>query len=373
MATTTFSTNSPSTVKLWSTKMYYDFVSDKYLFGQMIGDGVVTKEEDTQRQAGDRITISWLERLSNKGLLGNQVASGNEQNLNYFTDQVFINQIRNPVEIPGLYTIDYQRVNYDLNADTYRVLSDWHKQRVIVAAFNQLCGNTSSAIVYDGETYTGGDLPLITGLNNAIAPSTANGVTRIIRANDLSTDEACATDASATMKLEYVLKLERLAETQRPYIRPISEFGVIKYHLYVHTEVYNQLLEDASGTLQYREMQLARITAGESEGEIMDSFIFSRTKIIKSDKLPQGVNSVTNLSVANTRRAAFCGREALAFALGRGYSEGGETVAGFVVTRDFWDIGQQQRIAMSGIYGIKKTQYNGIDHGVIVITTYSEV
>jgi hypothetical protein len=353
--------------------MYYDIVTDKYLFGQMIGDGVVTKEEDTQRQSGDRITVSWLERLSNPGLLGNQVAIGNEQNLQYFTDQVFINQIRNPVEIPGLYTIDYQRVNYDLNADTYRVLSDWHKQRMIVGNFNQLAGNTSTAITYDGFVYSGAQLPLITGLNTPTAPTQANGVTRQIWANGLTSDQAVGADPTATMRLSYVLDMERLAETQRPYIRPISEFGVIKYHLYVHTEQYNQLLQDATSSLQFREMQLARITAGESDGEIMDSFVYSRTKIVKSDKLPQGVNSGTSLSVANTRRAVFCGREAAAFALGRGYAEGGETVAGFVVTRDFHDIGQQQRIAMSGIYGIKKVLYNGIDHGVIVLTTYSAV
>jgi hypothetical protein len=355
--------------------MYYDIVTDKYLFGQMIGDGVATKEEDTQRQAGDRITISWLERLSNIGLIGNQVATGNEQNLNYFTDQIFINQLRNPVEIPGLYTIDYQRVNYDLNADTYRVLSDWHKQRMIVAAFNQLCGNTSTAITYDGQVYTGSNLPAILGLNPAIAPSTAGGVQRIYYANPSSntTDQAVGADPSATMRLDYILDMEVIAETQRPYIRPISEFGMIKYHFYCHTEVYNQLLQDASSSNQYRELNLARVTAGKSDGEIMDSFVWSRTKIIKSDKLPQGVNSVTSLSVPNTRRGAFCGREALGFALGRGYSEGGETVAGFVISRDFFDIGQQQRIAMSGIYGMKKVLYNGIDHGVIVMVTYSSI
>ena len=115
------------------------------------------------------------------------------------------------------------------------------------------------------------------------------------------------------------------------------------------------------------------ITSGRGDGGIPDSFMFSKTRVFKSDKLPQGVDSGSAAAVANTRRAVFCGQEAGGIGFGQGYGSGKGSVPGWVIKSDMYDIGQQQRIAMSGLYGIKKTVFNGNDHGTIVITTYSTI
>jgi hypothetical protein len=339
----------------------------------MMKSGVLKREDQTSRTAGDRVRISYLQKLTNPGLIGMQSATGEEQSLIYFTEDVLIDQLRNPVGIPAPYTIDQQRVLYDLPEDSFRVLSEWMQIHGLAGAFNQLAGNTSSSIVFQGTTYTGGLLGSITGLNLPTAPSVTTGDTRIIRQNGNTTDDEVGADPTCTAKLTDILNMETIAATSLHYIRPLSEMSEIKYHYYVHTQSYQDLMTDASSSLQYRDIQQALITSGRGEGEMQRSFVFSQTRVFNSDKIPQGVGSSSGLSIANTRRNIFTGREAGGIAFGKGYTDGRETVAGFRINSDFWDIGNVQRIAISGIFGIKKVTFNGVDHGVIVSTNYSAI
>lgn len=372
MSTTTFTTNSASTVKLWSQRTLYDFVTDTEMLGQMMKAGTLRRVDDTSKTAGDRVTVSFLNRLTDQGLLGMQSATGLESALTYFTDNINIDQLRIVVENPAPYTIDAQRVLYNIPEDTYRVESEWMKIRGLLGAFNQLGGNTATTITYDGVAYSGNDRLKITGLNAAVAPSTG-GATRVIRPNGSTTDQAVAADTTATAKLTDILTCETIAQTSRPYIRPLSETSEIKYHYYCHTQCYMDLLTDASASLQYRDIQQALITSGRGEGEMQRSFVFSQTRVFNSDKIPQGVDSGTSAAVANTRRNLFVGRDAGGICFGKGFTDGRENVAGFLVKTDFQDVGNLQRIAMIGIFGIKKVIFNSNDNGVIVSVNYSAI
>lgn len=366
MSVTQFTTSDLQTVKLWSNRIYKDFITDSGLLAAMIASGVVSKQDKTQNDAGDQVRISFLNRLTQAGLIGDQVATGNENALTYFTDDVLINQLRMPVAIPNTMTISQQRVLYDLPEDTYQVSMDWMKIRGVVGALYQLAGYTATSFVYDGVTYTGTNRLQLTGLNAAVAPS-AN---RIFRPNSLTTDQAVNADTTATMKFTLIDECEALAETVRPYIRPISETSGIKYHMYVHTRQWQQLIQDTTAPIQYRDIFGNLIASGRGDGAIARSMVYSQTEIFKTDKIPNGVDSGTSASLANTRRAVFCGRDAACLALGRGYSDGKETVPGFIIREDTYDIGQIRRIAINGIFGIKKIQFNSLDNGVIVVPTY---
>lgn len=372
MSTTTFSTNSTSTVKLWSQRTLYDFVTDTEMLGQMMKAGTLRRVDDTSKTAGDNVTVSFLQRLTDQGLLGMQSATGLESALTYFTDKVSIDQLRIVVENPAPYTIDAQRVLYNIPEDTYRVESEWMKIRGLLGAFNQLAGNTATTITYDGVAYAGNDRLKITGLNAAVAPSTG-GAQRIFRPNGDATDQAVAADTTATAKLTDILTCETIAQTSRPYIRPLSETSEIKYHYYVHTQSYMDLLTDASASLQYRDIQQALITSGRGEGEMQRSFVFSQTRVFNSDKIPNGVDSGTSAAVANTRRNIFVGRDAGGICFGKGFTDGRENVAGFLVKTDFQDVGNLQRIALIGIFGIKKVIFNSNDNGSIVVVNYSSI
>lgn len=90
-------------------------------------------------------------------------------------------------------------------------------------------------------------------------------------------------------------------------------------------------------------------------------------------KIPNGISNGTFTTAGNilpnVRRAIFCGRDSAVLALGRGFSDGKEVVPGFIIREDVIDIAQTRRVAISAIWGIKKIQFNGIDHGVIVCPT----
>ena len=171
MSVTAFGTNSNSTVKLWSERQYYDFVTDTQLLGQMIKAGICRQQMELESDAGDRVRVSFLNRLTEMGLQGMQSASGLENPLVYSTDDLLIDQLRIPVAIPAPYTIDAQRVLYNLNEDTYRVTSEWMQVRGILGLLNQLAGNTATTITYDGVNYTGNNILQLTGLNLSCSSS----------------------------------------------------------------------------------------------------------------------------------------------------------------------------------------------------------
>lgn len=373
MAATTFSAS--SIVQLWSQRTIYDFVSDTGMFGQMISSGIIRRLDDTTRSAGDQVTISFNNRITQAGFLGMQSGEGLANPLIYYTDKLYINQLRQIIENPAPFTIDIQRVNYNIPEDSYRQLSEWMKVRSVLGSFNQLAGNTATTLTWDGVSYTGSNILQLTGLNSPLAPSTTSGVTRIFRPNGDANDTAVGADTSATAKLTDILQCELFAQAQQPYIRPLSETSEIKFHYYVHTQCYMDLINDTQSPGQFRDIQQSLITSGRGEGEIQRSFVYSQTRVFNSDKLPQGV-SAGSIAVANTRRNVFCGRDAAACAFGRGFGGNGRTAGendayGFVVKTDYTDTGNMQRIAMSGIFGIKKIVFNGNDEGVIVVTNYS--
>ena len=369
MANTIFSVDSPQTVKLWSMRIYRDFVTDTGMLAAMMEAGIVRKHEDTSENAGDRVRISFLQKQTGAGLIGNESADGNENALIYFTDDLLINQLRYPIEIPNVMTISQQRVVYDLPEDTYKVSMDWLAQRGIVSVLYQLAGFNAQSFSYQGTTFTGPKRLTLTGMNAPIAPS-AN---RVLYIGANTSDTTTNADTTATFKLSIIDQLEAMAEIADPYyIRPLSENGEIKYHLYVHTFQWQQLIQDTSAPIQFRDIFGNSIAAGDGDGGFGRSMMYSQTLILKTDKIPNGLtaNDGTGLVLPNVRRAVFCGRDAVAFALGRGYDDGKEIVPGFMIREDVIDIGNTRRVAINALWGAKKVTFNNVDHGVIVVPGY---
>jgi len=362
MATTTFATGNSNTVKAWSDRMYYDTIADDTLIGYLRSDNTLVEHNDLSRGAGDTITYPFLARLSNAGFLGQEVAAGNEQALTYYNDTIKIDELRNAVSIPAKRTIDQQRVKFNLQENTYKVLKNWYIEHMTVGAMNQLAGNTATTITYDGVSYTGAAIPKITAMNDPVAPSS----TRIIRANALATDALVNADSTATLKLSYVDDCVTTARTQRPYIIPLD--GKYKFKMYVHYSGFKQLLQDTTAPAQYRDIMLSKIAGGQTDAALIGETIeYNNTLIIATDKIPYGVSTTEQ---TNTRRAVFVGQEAGCLAFGQGFTMGKETTPGFMFNMQPYDINRLESYSVSGIAGIKKTTFNSIDHGVIVVTHY---
>jgi N4-gp56 family major capsid protein len=352
-------TSTDQTVKLWNARLAKDTTADSTLLGMMKSAGIIEVKEDTSKGAGDQVKYSLRSRLTNTGLVGMQAAAGNEQGLDFYQDSLLIDQVRNVVNIPAPNTIQAQRVQFNLNEESYMALKDWMVERQTVSIFNQLAGNNATSIIYDGTTYAGDLRKVITGCNSV----SALAATRVIRANGLATDALVNADTTATMSLAYIRQAEDRAMTVRPYILPLNDGG-IKYHCYVHIDGFRQLLEDTTDSSQHRDFLLAQIQSGaKKEALIGKTFDYSQTRIIAVDKLPNGVDS--NTAQTNTRRAVFVGRQAATMALGQGYG-----TAGYSFKQDDADVKNRVDLSITAVMGIKRSVYNSVDYGAIAIVHY---
>ena len=71
-------------------------------------------------------------------------------------------------------------------------------------------------------------------------------------------------------------------------------------------------------------------------------------------------------SIANTRRAVFCGAQSATIAFGQG---GGPREWNWV--EEFFDYEEQLGVAAGCIYGLKKTRFNSKDFSSITVPTYA--
>lgn len=357
-------------VKRWSNALSYDTIADDTLVGNAIKKGIITKKDELGKGPGDNVKFHLRRRQSGRGLRGEQSATGNEAAMAYDQDQLNIDLLRYPVQVTNKGSITTQRVTFDMPKDAYEVIRDWHIERQTVAFLNQIAGYTATSIIWDGETYTGTDRLNITGLNAAVAPSTAN----IIRANGTTntTDQAVGADTAATLRFSMIDEAVSAARKNRPYIEKLDNGG-INFMCYVHIDGFKQLIQDTTAPIQYRDIMLAKLTAGAKDEELIgETMVYNQTMIISTDKIPNGVNSGTSAAVTTARRAVFVGKEACAMAYGQGFNPGsGDVVAGFSFEQDFLDINLFKRISGNGIYGLKKTQYNSVDRGTIVLVHYA--
>lgn len=111
MAEWSYGVNAAETVKLWSNRLMTTAIQRTVAWklchiGLKPGSeqNVVQLLDDTQKKQGDRIRITLLAKLSGNGVLGDQDISGNEENINTYTDDVTIDQLRNAVLIRGAWT-----------------------------------------------------------------------------------------------------------------------------------------------------------------------------------------------------------------------------------------------------------------------------
>lgn len=99
MAVTEYGVNSPEAVKLWSRKMFQEALKQTWLY-RFMGDSdnhMIQILDDTSKGPGDRVTIPLRYQLDALGVQGDGTLEGSEEELEVYTDNLLINQLRNAV------------------------------------------------------------------------------------------------------------------------------------------------------------------------------------------------------------------------------------------------------------------------------------
>jgi len=366
MSTTSFGVNDALAIKLWSRKLDHEAL--KYTdIGPLIGDdpdSVIHRKTETQKGPGDQITYAIRMQLSGAGFTENQLAEGNGESLTTYSDKILINELGHVVGVKSEYTIDQQRVPFDLRDEAKGGLADWYAKRFSVAFFNQVCGNTVQT-----------DLRF-TGLNSTIA------ATRIIRQSGRASDDLLV--AGDTFTLNLIDKAKEAAITATPKIRPArfaggSSGGTMnpgrrdfnrtltdKYVMYLHPYQITDLRSNTS-TGQWLDL-----TKAAQMGRGMDSPIYTGAigeyngVILRSSfDVASGI-SAAGVLVANTYRAVLLGGQACMIAFGQKNSQ-----TKYRWNEELFDHKRRLEVSAWTIHGLKKTVYNSLDYGCIVVSTYA--
>jgi N4-gp56 family major capsid protein len=364
MAKTEFGVNHPLAVKVWSKSLTSEAYRRTFI-GKFIGQGedsLIQEKVDLKKSAGDQITVGLNVQLTGAGVQGDATLEGNEEALSFYDDSLLVNQLRHATRTKGRMT--EQRVPYNLRKVSKDRLADWFGQRMDVAFFNQICGNTAQSNT------------LYTGNNATIAPST----NRIIRAGNQSNDQSLT--SADTFTLELIDIARQRAETAStdastgPLVRPLRMEGNDHYVMFLHDYQVHDLRTNTS-TGQWLDIQRAAMQGGDvTKNPIFTGALGMYNGVIlhKASRVTQGVNSSTGAADTTSRRAVLCGAQAATIAFG---SSNGATRYTWV--EEMFDYGNQLGVAAGSIFGLKKTKFipaddsstNAEDFGTVVVSTYA--
>ncbi len=355
MSVTTYGVNDPLAVKLWSARMDVEALKETTAYEYM-GSGAGSLCQimtETQKGAGD--SIRWGIRMlaTGDGTTENETQEGNEESLTRYYDTMVINELGHAHRVRNEGTIDRQRVPYDLREESYDSLKDWLADRIDTWFFNQLAG-------YTAQTNT-----KYTGFNAPILPSS----TRVFRGGAVANDQSM-NSATQQFTLSLIDKAVNRAKTTSPMLRPIKGLGKdVDYVCFIHPDQTLALRADTATVGNWFDLQGKRLQGGEKDNSGLYTGalgVYNRTLIVENYRVPQGQNSGTGVAVANTRRAIFCGAQALGAAFGK---NGGKNK--FKWTEELFDYDRELGVRSSFIGGIKKTIYNSVDYGTIVLASYA--
>lgn len=349
MALTSYGVNSPETNKVWRKQLFEEALAATTI-GKFMGEGsgsVLQELDDLRKTAGDRITVTLRMQLTGDGVLGDATLEGNEEALVTYTDNLFIDQLRNAVRSGG--KMSDQRILWKVRDEAMQGLADWYANRWDTAFYNQMAGATYQTDL----KYTG---------NNAVIAASSGRVYRDGAANDESLTTGNEFD------LSFIDQAVSIAKTVNPIIRPVKINGEDHYCCVLHPWQVRQMRTNTS-TGQWLDIQKAATTGdGSSSNPIFTGAlgVYNGAILYEDRRIPYGVNSSTGAAVTNARRAVFMGAQAGVMAFGRDNS-----ADRMDWNEELFDYGNQLGISVGSIFGMKKTQFNSTDFGTIVLASYT--
>lgn len=355
MSTTTFGVNDALAVKLWSkalTVAMRENLDIAPLMGES-ADSIIHVKSEAKKGSGDKVTFGLRARLTGDGKGESETAEGQGESLSIYSDSITLGELGHVVAARSEYTIDQQRVPFEIRAECRDALSEWWADRLSAWFFNQVCGNTA-------QTST-----KYTGMTATTAPSSG----RIIRAGTAANDQSLT--SSDIFTLDLIDQAVEMAKVGSNMVRPMRIGGQPKYVMYLHPyQVTSLRMNSTNG--QWLDIQKAAMSGGEvSKNPIFSGALGEYNGVIlrTSQDVPLGCSSVTaTTAVANTRRAVLLGAQAAVMA--NGTPDKG-TATKFRLNEELLDHKRKFETSSWMIGALKKTVFNSADFGTVVVSSYA--
>ena len=353
MAVTSYGVNHPLAQKLWAKKLFHDTIGNSFV-GKFTGtsdSSAFQVKTELKKDRGDRITVGLRVLLTGSGVQGDNTLEGSEEALTTYSDNIFIDQLRHAVRSSG--KMSEQRIPWEVREEARDGLTDWWTERLETSVANQLTGNTAQTDTkYTGNQATVAPSRLIVAGGHTTEASLSATTTHAIALTDL--DRACA-------------QAKQPSTAGDPRIRPVKVDGKKMYLVFLHPYQIYQLRRDASTAGNFFDIQKASLQGGKiSDNPLMTGaeFVYNNCIVHEWNYLPNTVSA----PVAQTsyRRGVLCGAQSLVIAHGQGGSDNKMSWE-----EELFDYGNQLGVSAGMIFGAKKSIYNSVDFGTIVLSGYA--
>lgn len=356
--------NSPQAVKRFSATLMYDTAKESYWDSRFSGRGQraetpVQVLTDLESDEGDTIKYDLLAQLEQEPTYGDSIQEGTEENIRYFQDEIYIDQVRCGVNAGGRMT--RKRTLHDLRMNGKSLMADWwarwrdeikfmyasgargsNKYLQKSLAYNGFAGNSFQAPDSDHRLF-GGDA---TAFNNIASDDkfTLGLIDRAVtRADTMGGEES------------------GIAE-----MHPINIEGGKHYVCVMHTYQEHDLRTSTTDTKWFDLQKALATSEGRKSPLCRGGMGMYRNVVLHSHKSVVRFNNAGADGLQPAARALFLGRQALIGAFGS--PGGGLRYDWHEETRDN---GNQVIISSSTIEGCKKNRFNGRDFGLMSLDTYA--
>jgi N4-gp56 family major capsid protein len=359
---TGFGLNDGETVKLWE-KMLHKAERETLDIAPLMGtsnNAIIHIKEETSKGAGDRVTFTLRTRLTQRGLNSSETVEGQAEALSTYTDAILIDELWANVGAKSQFTIDAQRVPFNLRQECKEAAADWWRDRKAVTFFNHVCGytpmNTTGAA--SGIWYTGN--------NTVLAPAGTSTLVRRIYGGTASTDQGLAnTDLFILNLLDRAVEAARTGDRM---LNPVRVGGQDKYVVYISERQARQLRTTTSTGGWQDIVKFAFSGVDTSKNPLFTGALgeYNRCILRVSQDVTKGVHGDTGAAETDVHRAVMLGRQAAVAAFGRkGYGP-----SKYHWNEELKDHKRKLEVSAHQIWGLKKAQFNSVDHGTLVISTH---
>lgn len=360
MAKTIVGLADPKAVKRYSGALAVEAARESYWHNRFMGEGEtaqtpIQRLTELENDAGEQITFDLSMKLAQQPIEGDDTQEGTEEALQFYTDAVYVDQMRGGVNSGGRMT--RKRTLHDLRKVAKSRQAEWWAEAMDQMVFIYLSGARGV-----NKDFNAWPLGWSGRANNALsAPDSAHHV--FPGAKVKGTLEA--TDKLTTAEIDKALeKSKMIDETGTPRLKPIKINGE-KHYVLVMSTFQARDLRTSSGTGNWLDIQKQAASAEGRKNPIFKGGLGMYNNVV----LHEHENTIrfddygSGGDVA-AARALFLGVQAGVLAYG---SPG----TGF---RYDWheearDNGNQVVITTGAILGFKKCTFNGLDFGVIAVDT----
>jgi N4-gp56 family major capsid protein len=358
---TTIPFGDPRAVKKWSASLFVETLAKSYFERKFISTSqncVVQRLTDLESGPGDTVSFDLSVQLRGKPTYGDDRVEGKEENLKFYTDEVFIDQMRHPVSAGGRMT--RKRTAHDLRKTARDRLSDYWAKFMDEMLFIYLSGARGiNEDFIETTDWTG-------HADNPIQAPDANHV--LYGGSATSAATITSADTMERALIENAVVKARMMRALNPNLAnmlPVMVGGEAHYVTCMSTFSEHDL-RTSSDTGGWLEIQKAAAAAeGRNNpifkggmGMINNVILHSHESVIRFNNYGAGGNLAAS-------RAIFMGRQAGVVAYG---TKGGMR---FDWQEDTKDYGNEPTVAAGTIIGVKKTRFNTSDFGIIALDTYA--